>query len=295
MADTGFVAITDRIVQMGSASVKTLHNVESGTNMYPGRVAQKGSTDYDVVVGTGAQVAPKGFVGYEDTPTDFRPANKNTVYTTGQKAMILRGPGFVVDGYLAPNFDVKANEELFSFADGCLAPGQFINGVPAIRIPFVQHATEYDTGIDLPAGVIVQGAVIKVNTNVGGSTIDVGILSSESGGDADGLVDGASCASTGYVVANLVDATAGNITLGALLTEASVVSDGAGATAAIRKFPGYVTDGTAKSITYTTSAHAVAGDIYLLVQAEGVKRMGVSEETLASSTSAQRIHVRSEA
>lgn len=291
--NVNMVTPTDRIVIMGEAPIKTIHNVESGTGLYPGKVAQKGTTGYDIVVGTGAGVAPKGFAAYEDTPSQGRPDTKTTAYETGKTATVIRGPGFVLDAYLAPNFVAAQDDALFSFGSGNLAPGKYINGVPAIKIPFVKATAEQTTGITLPAGVSVTGAVVEVATAAGSATIDVGILSSESGGDADGFLDGVSCATAGLVVANLADASAANITLGALLTEAQLVSDVAGPTFAVRKFPGYVTDGTAKTITYTTSNHTIAGNIYVLVDAPGIVQMGVAEEAVTAGATAARIHVRS--
>lgn len=61
-------------------------------------------------------------------------------------------------------------------------------------------STEVDTLWDLPASAYVYDVLIEVTTaEVTGSTktLDVGLLSTESGGDADGFVDGVSVAATG--------------------------------------------------------------------------------------------------
>lgn len=58
-----------------------------------------------------------------------------------------------------------------------------------------------DTTFDLPANSIVHDVIVEVKTaEATGSTktLDVGLLASESGGDADGFVDGISVAATGY-------------------------------------------------------------------------------------------------
>jgi hypothetical protein len=64
-------------------------------------------------------------------------------------------------------------------------------------------ATEKDTGFDVPnpARVLdrLHGAGLYVTTIDATQTIDVGILSSESGGDADGLIAASSVATAGLV------------------------------------------------------------------------------------------------
>lgn len=133
-----------------------------------------------------------------------------------------------------------------------------------IKIPFSQNATETDTGYDLPARMLVEHVYPEVVTNVAGSTIDVGVLSTESGGDADGFVDGASCATAGVVAPNIVDATAANITLGALLYDAQIKSADATALYLASRRPHYAGSITGKSISYMTSAHAIAGYIHVI-------------------------------
>jgi hypothetical protein len=76
-------------------------------------------------------------------------------------------------------------------------------------------ASEVDTGLDLPAGsVLVPGAHVRVTTADSGITLEAGVLSSESGGDADGFFDAVSLASAASVAPTLSGATP---TLGALL------------------------------------------------------------------------------
>jgi len=68
----------------------------------------------------------------------------------------------------------------------------------AIKIPFTENTSLTDTGIDIPQYMIVKGANIRVTTAAGSATIDVGLgAGAESGYDADGLIDGISCASVG--------------------------------------------------------------------------------------------------
>ena len=78
--------------------------------------------------------------------------------------------------------------------------------------------SEQDIGLDLPAQSIVLAAFVIVATaEATGTTktLDVGLLSSESGGDADGFLDGLSVAATGLIFPTLAS---GAQTLGALLS-----------------------------------------------------------------------------
>ena len=75
-----------------------------------------------------------------------------------------------------------------------------IDRVKVIRIQYSDGTGEIDTGWDLPSTAVVEDVFVNVITaEATGSTktIDVGLLSTESGGDADGLLDGISVASTG--------------------------------------------------------------------------------------------------
>jgi len=122
-----------------------------------------------------------------------------------------------------------------------------------MRISFTKNTSETDTGIDLPGPCIVMAVELDVTTNVASGTIDVGTLSTGTNGDADGFIDGASCATAGKV-----PLAAGNAnTIGVFLEGAEQSGSN---TRLFRYFPS--TD--ERSITYTTSNHAIAGDIYII-------------------------------
>lgn len=139
-----------------------------------------------------------------------------------------------------------------------------LKGAKVLSIPFTKNTSETDTTVNLPVGAVVLEAYVDVVTEVAEATIDVGMLSSESGGDADGLIDGASCATAGKILPILVNATgASTNTLGALLRAHQGVktADGTANYVAIKQ-PFVVT--TAVSVSYTTSDHAVAGNIIIV-------------------------------
>lgn len=105
--------------------------------------------------------------------------------------------------------------------------------------------TETDTGFDFVAGMIVQPfPSIFVSTLQAAKTLDVGLLSSETGGDADGILAAISLAAAGAVVGKC----AATATVGALLRETVVADAG---TASIRHE--YVV-ALATSVTYTLSS-----------------------------------------
>jgi len=97
--------------------------------------------------------------------------------------------------------------------------------------------SEQDTGVDLPANAMVVDVLVDVDVaEATGSvkTINVGILSSESGGDADGFIAGLSVATTGLKRPVAATATGSNetylasTTRGALLQTFLAGSDTAG-------------------------------------------------------------------
>lgn len=117
---------------------------------------------------------------------------------------------------------------------------------------------EKDTGIDFKAGDVIMDCFVKVRTleaTAGTKTIDVGLLSSESGGDTDGFLDGVSTAAAATVRGSL---DSGGQTYGVLLHE-----DESGGGVLTRS--GHVIT-TATSLVYQLgSAHTeIEGEIYVV-------------------------------
>ena len=138
-------------------------------------------------------------------------------------------------------------------------------------IPFAaSNAVEVDTGIDLPVGLMVEDVLLDVTATDATETIDVGLLSSESGGDANGFLALAPVDTAG-IVQGIGMTTGTNETyisavyFGALFSPKPVVGtdvDGdSGSFALGRKV---IT--TAVSVTYTGSAGSdtAAGMIYII-------------------------------
>jgi hypothetical protein len=137
----------------------------------------------------------------------------------------------------------------------------FNNPFKVAKLPITALSTgEKDTGYDLPTKGVVQDVYLDVTTaEATGSTktVDIGLLSSESGGDADGFMDGGVDSSIAVVRPSITVTDGSNQnfiaaapTLGALLRTGSLGTDAAGEAAALIKTP-HVLNGTAKSVTYT--------------------------------------------
>jgi len=266
------------------------YKLESATNAYAGRAAMRGTNDDDVVVADGVTYMAHGFIGYEQSflgsssMTSNRPATVDTIWAASARVPVLKGGGFWVVAALAAGVVVYKGDLLAPTTGGVLMPVVPMGGGYAMRIPFTKKTSEYDTGIDLPAGAIVRDAIIYVGTNVAGSTIDVGMLSSESGGDADGFVDGESCANKGFVAHVNGDATEANNTRGDLIALELKSND---TTPLFFDVPKpYICDGTPSSISYTTSDHAIAGYIYLVVDGAGMAPIAIAEESVITTTTA---------
>lgn len=131
-------------------------------------------------------------------------------------------------------------------------------------------ATETDTGFDIPTDAIVQphGTLVEVSTVDATETIDVGILSSESGGDADGLLAVLSVA-TAAPVLPAATVTAGVYsanTFGALISDYTVGTntDDRGLFNAKQ----YRCNGTAKSVSYTLTTGSDTAEGFIKITYE---------------------------
>lgn len=283
---SGYNPPANKIIVAGNPLVQEL-KIETATNCYPGRVVTGGTNDDDVKVADGIGV-PIGVLGYEQCNPGFLPDNITSLYTAGAMAPVLNGDAvFKMPGGLVAGTVAKKRSLLLSWSNGQLIPGVELGGRYGIVIPFVKSATEKRTGVILPAGVVVRDTLINVKTALAEAIIDVGTYSAETG-DADGFLDGESCATAGLVNHNLVDATAGNNTLGALLVESDIVD--ANTTALTFSVgTGYLVPAGGKEVTYTTTDGTVAGDIIIIIESPGVIPFGMTEKSANASAAAADI------
>lgn len=132
-----------------------------------------------------------------------------------------------------------------------------------IAITSAPTGSEQDTGWDLPAKAVLLDVWLEATTaEATGSTktVDVGLLSGESGGDADGFLVGAAVSATGVKMGVL---TKGAETYGALLKY--TITDNGSATHPQRRHH-LAQAVTARSVSYTSGSAFTEfrGAIYLL-------------------------------
>ena len=292
----GFVEPDNKIIAYAPNTVLIQEEKAEATTIKPGMVVMKGTNDDDVVICDGVTKAPFGVAGYEQSflgaasSTSNRPANVDTAYAKDARVPVLGGGGFVAMLHLAPGVGTVKGDLLASWGGGTVVPVVPMPGGYGVRIPFVKKTDEFDTGVDLPEGIIVSDVIVEVTTKVANATIDIGLLFAEdnNGGDADGFLDGESCAAKGFVKHNTVALTsaAATLTLGDYFKEADIKDATATDGAQTYRVPNYHVVGSGQvSVSYTTTNSAnLAGNFYMVCAAPGFQIVGRAEETLAPVT-----------
>jgi len=284
MSNLGIRPPTNAIV-FGGKPFKIIQKIETATNCYPGRLVIKGTNDDDVKVGDGVST-PMGWLGYDQADPEHTPDNITSIYAANAQAPVHFGSGFLrMPSGLAAKTIATKNDFLLSWGDGQVVPAAYLGGRLAVKIPFSKSTTEAQT-VTLPAGAVVRDVVTQVVTNAESATIDVGTLSTDSG-DADGFLDGESCATAGFVQHNNYDAGAANNTVGALLVEADITGDVAAGYYSIPT--GYLVPSGGKVLTYTTSDHTVAGFIFVVIESPGI--IPVGKTLLSANASSAAVDV----
>jgi hypothetical protein len=294
MVDTGWQTPVGRITTHGTPRIIRHKKVETVTNMYPGKLVMPGTTAFDVVVHDG-NTPPTGWLGYEHTHENARKDAYTTITVADELHSVISGGGFDIYGWQAAGNVALEGDDVFSWEDGNCVAGCLIRGIPAVRIAYTKNTSETDTSLDLPPKIIVHDAVCQSVVADASGTIEVGILSTEAGGDLDGFLDVEALAATGIVAHNMVDASAASITLGVLLDEVQIKdATGTPVYTPIVTNPGYVTDGTAQSVVYKTSNHTQSGYIFLMVSGPGIKRVGRCLVAATTTTAAARMWIASD-
>jgi len=278
----GFVEPDNKVIAYAPNTILIQEEKAEAATIKPGMVVMKGTNDDDVVACDGVTKAPFGIAGYEQSflgaasSTSNRPANVDTAYAKDARVPVLGGGGFVAMLHLAPGVGTVKGDLLASWGGGTVVPVVPMPGGYGVRIPFTKNTSETDTGVDLPEGMIISDVIVEVTNEVANATIDVGLL----GGDADGFLDGESCAAKGFVKHKTVNDSAAKNTLGAYLVESDIKSSDT--SALFVSVPGVYVVGDGKvSVSYTTSdSDNLAGNIYMVCAAPGFQIVGRAEETL---------------
>ena len=127
--------------------------------------------------------------------------------------------------------------------------------------PFAFNASgaEVDTGLDFPLNVKIYDAAVEVVDTDSGETVDIGLLSSETAGDADGILVGASLTSAAFIqLWAVTDSTTEDFI--ASPKKGALMGVGSAGTSAANDFgssggPGHIVSGSnAKSLVYNVSS-----------------------------------------
>lgn len=295
MVYTGFTKPTNKIIGRGTPLTQEL-KVETAANMYPGRLIQKGTNDDDMVVGSAAKAS--AWLGFEQCNPAYRPNTVDTIYAVDTLAPIHNGPILPVASLAEPCIVTKGDMVANWAAGQVIGPVYPSVGGVILSIPFTKSTTVVDTGFDLPDNMMVRDAWVDVSTGVASGTIDVGFENAVESGDLDGLMDAADCATAQKVRPGPV-VTAGSSetylasnTRGVLLSDFLAGSDAATDVGTYVEKP-YITDGTIESIVYTTSDHAIAGNIMLDLVYQGLKIVGEAEISVSAAAADADLLVRS--
>lgn len=287
---TGHSTPTGRIIDLGEPLIKLEKNVETVAEVYPGRLVAKGTTDYDIKVADGVNAVPVGWALFEQTSPEWRKDAFTTIFAVNDKIKVGRGGDFSIYAWMPKGFVARQGDKMFSWSNGYVVPGQYVDGFPCIAVPYSKNVSEYDTGVDFATGMLVKNCFILSETNIAASTISVGILSSEGGGSATGfLVVQPVGAVAGLITQNLADATQASVYAGALITEVDL-KDANSVYFGVLNW--WKCDGTAKSLSYTTSSHVFDGRMLIQMGNIGITEVGTSEEAKDATAAEARVWVK---
>lgn len=126
-----FVQPTNVIVVQGSPDVQDGVTEGTMTEMKPGRLVKKGTTDAQVVIGA-ADGLSFGWLSFEDSPVVDRPATIATAFAVAKKCTVVNKPGIHVIGYgsaaIAKGARVSADAagKVITFADATMDPDTIV-------------------------------------------------------------------------------------------------------------------------------------------------------------------------
>lgn len=271
--------------------------VKSGHVVAP--VTDDGTDDFGIVRSNGL-LPPLGICGYEQSylanpasPLDYgsmRPESIDGAFAEDVPVPILQGGNTFPLLHLTRGTRAKQGVTLYSWGNGEVIPGfQTCKGT-VVMIPFTKKTTEFDTAVLIPKGIRVTGAGLWVITNAAGATIDVGILSSLSGGDADGFLKSASLANLGFIDPVVQAAAAASFTAGAFIVGEAIKSADSTAIYFASINPYTIPNDTMR-LSYTTSDHTVGGYILLGVDGPGIVPIARCQKTTDATVEVKRVAV----
>lgn len=178
MAQLGFTKPNNDVIQ-GEPPFTEYLKVETATEMNPGRLVKKGTTDYDVVVVAAAIDRSIGWLGYGKAHASFKPTNRDTAYAANDEVPVHVGSGFRVRATLITGNNVVKGARLVPAANGKLAAAIAMEVVvPSGAVAVTSSAAQptlTKTGSDMPGGPIV--AIADESVNASGSDLPIWVQS----------------------------------------------------------------------------------------------------------------------
>lgn len=148
-----------------------------------------------------------------------------------------------------------------------------VDKVIVFPMVFNSGGTETSTGLSIPLKGHVYDVAVEVTTTDATETVSIGLLSSGTGGDADGFLATASVANAGFVKPYVVttgssETYVSTASFGVLMGPSATGADDSNADTGVARGWGYVADGSnTREITYTpSSSDTFAGYGYLYVK-----------------------------
>lgn len=115
MVDMGYVEATNKIVLAGYGASVEMEAEEA--SMKPGMLVKRGSTVNEVKIGTDATVN-YGWLGYENSPAMWKPANIDTAYAINARVSVISGPGMVLRAIRKASETIIMGDKLVGDASG---------------------------------------------------------------------------------------------------------------------------------------------------------------------------------
>lgn len=160
---------TNAIVVQGSPQVRYF-NLETASEVYPGRLVTKGTTDRDIAV-CGAAGIVVGVVGYEHAAKKYRPATRATIYVQYDEVPVVSGPGTTVMLYLSTDAaTIVIGDKLVAVANGKVTEASAAKFATSTAAAVLGASASPTIAGNIPTeGVIVAEAMESVTvTDTGG-------------------------------------------------------------------------------------------------------------------------------
>ena len=152
-SEFGWIKPSERLVAKGYPTVIGEFEIETVSEMYPGRLVKKGTTASEIIVNDTSNNGTSliGYLGYDECDMNVKPATRATIYKVNDAAPVLRGT-FVGKATLSAQQ---------TCTQGCSVAASSTSG----QLDTATHGTDH-----------VIGVALEAVTNVTGATSDIWVL-----------------------------------------------------------------------------------------------------------------------